>query len=29
LLAEALKSFTAGLDMLDVRQARKVLGDLG
>jgi predicted ATPase/class 3 adenylate cyclase len=29
LLAEVLKSFTEGLDTLDVRQARKVLGELG
>lgn len=29
LLAELLKSFTEGLDTFDVRQARKVLGELG
>jgi class 3 adenylate cyclase/predicted ATPase len=29
LLAEVLKSFTEGLDTFDVRQARKVLGELG
>jgi hypothetical protein len=28
LLAEILKSFTEGLDTLDVRRARKVLGEL-
>jgi predicted ATPase len=29
LLAEVLKSFTEGLDTLDLRQARKVLSELG
>jgi class 3 adenylate cyclase/predicted ATPase len=29
LLADVLESFTEGLDTLDVRQARKVLGELG
>jgi hypothetical protein len=28
LLAEVLKSFTEGLDTFDLRQARKVLGEL-